>query len=190
MRGARGIAAAAFALALAAAGVVAGGAARAQQSPSFSLTERTLNQGGRPVDGQTAASPAFALALDAIGDGVAAATLAGPSFVLEGGFAAPLGPPAEVAGLRFDGATAAAWLPAARAAAYHVYRGELPGLAGGDAGSCRQPYVPATAWTAAEAPAPGEGWFYLVTGVNRLLEESGRGRDSSGAERPATNACP
>lgn len=164
------------------ASVLVASPALAQQGSSFVLTDHTFNQGGRPLDGTTAASPNLVLSLDAIGSGLRPAHMAGSFFTSEGGFVATLAPPGEVERLRFDSKVAMVWDPDARGLAYNVYRGTLATSA-----SCNEALVAGTSHTA--TGTPGAAWFYLVTSVNGVAEESTRGFGSNGTERPDVPAC-
>ena len=79
------------------------------------------------------------------------------------------------------------WDPAASAAGYNVYRGSLPNQS--DL-ACYLQGIGATSTTdTGTVPAPGSQFLYLVTSFI-CSDESTRGFASSGAERPAANACP
>ena len=164
--------------------LLAGLPAQSQQSAGFSLEQQAFNNGGRPIDGTTAESSSFRLSLDAISAAMRPTALAGSFFTGAGGLMAPLAPPREVTGLRFDSAIAMAWNPDPRGTAYNVYRGISPGAAG-----CQASRVVGTAHTAGGSPGPADAWFYLVTSVNSLDEESTRGFASNGSQRPETDSC-
>lgn len=150
----------------------------AQQSASFVVDQQSFNAGGRPLDGVTAGSASFRLSLDAIGSGPRPTVLTGSFFSGESGMVAPLAPPREVQGLLFDSVSAMHWLPDPRGLAYNVYRD----------GGCDDALVEGTSHAATGTPAAGQAWLYLVTSVNRLIEEGTRGLDSDGNER-AGGAC-
>ena len=80
------------------------------------------------------------------------------------------------------------WLRELVSTGYNVYSGPISHLPGGY-GFCAAAQVPGTSWSNATAPAPGSGWLYLVTGVNRLLEEGTKGHASSGAKRGNPAPC-
>ena len=162
----------------------------AQSSPSHTLTEQVLNAGGRPAQGVTSSSPSYRLSLDSIGEPIVGRSLAGPSYRMDGGLAAAYPPPGEVGGLAVlpDGQTLV-WSPEPSSTAYNVYTGLLSTLPGGY-GTCAVARVAGTSAGDPTMPVPGSGLFYLVTGVNRLLEEGTKGRDSTGAVRGNPAACP
>jgi hypothetical protein len=160
----------------------------AQESPSYKLTEIVINSGGHPADGTELTSPSHRISLDAIGDSVQAVSLSAASYRLDVGFSVAYPPPGEVVELTFESDEALRWAPERSVGYYHLYRDGLGSLAGG--GVCLEPRIPAPSTTDAGVPDAGEGFFYLVTAVNRLREEGTRGRDSSGVPRPDSAACP
>jgi hypothetical protein len=164
-------------------------AAAAQSSSSYRMSECTLNLGGRPQQGQIATSPSYALTLDSVGDSIAARSLSGPSFHMDGGFLNAFAPPGEVTHLRFDAPTHLLWDAQSAAGEYNVYRGTIPGILS-DYGACLEPGVATTEATDSLVPASGAAYFYLVTATNRLGEEGTKGFNSSGAERPNALPCP
>jgi hypothetical protein len=165
------------------------GAARAQTSASFKLTEFTLNNGGDPVNGSTAASASHHVTLDAIGDGVIAVALASASYHADAGFVDAYPPPGEVVQVRFTDKQTVVWQPEWTVGSYDVYRDGLSTLPGGSTGTCFASVLTAETATDAASPSSGSGYFYLVTAKNRLGEEGTRGFRTSG-ERPNAPACP
>jgi subtilisin family serine protease len=80
--------------------------------------------------------------------------------------------------------------------AFDLYRGDLRDLvdtdhdgAAEDYGSCFAENLAAPAFNDPEAPPPGSGFFYLVTGRSAAGIESDLGRASSGAPRPNRHDC-
>lgn len=189
MRGARRISEV-FSASLVAALVAIPSAVLAQSSTTYKLTEHVLNAGGRPAQAVTSSSPSYRLSLDSIGEPVRARSLAGAYHGIDGGFVSSLAPPGEVDGLQFlaDQHTLT-WLPEDAAAAFNVYSGPLSALPG-TYGACSASPVSATSWGDPSVPAPGSGRFYLVTGVNRLVEEGTKGAASNGVQRPNPAPCP
>ena len=98
-------------------------------------------------------------------------------------------PPGEVQGLRWLSGSHLAWDADPASVTYNVYRDGLAGLPGTH-GECLADEVGGTAYAEATNPAPGAGFFYLVTAENRLNEESSRGVQSDGNPRSELNACP
>ena len=96
---------------------------------------------------------------------------------------------ARAHGLTFVDPTTLSWSAAPTALGYNAYRDLVSNLAGLGYGSCTQQDLPTPNWTDIDVPPVSDGYFYLITGTNRLGEEGTRGRSSSGAERLGT-ACP
>ncbi len=174
-----------LAIALAAIGT----AAMAQTSASYKLVEFTLNNGGDPANGTSAASASYRITLDAIGDTVVATGLASASHGMDGGFVSAYPPPGEVHGDRWTSKTTMAWDPEKSVGVYEVYRDLLATLPG-SFGACFQSSLTAETATDAATPAAGTAWFYLVTARNELGEEGTKGVRSSGVERPNPSPCP
>jgi len=166
-----------------------GTAAFAQTSASYKLVEFTLNNGGDPANGTSAASASYRIKLDAIGDALVMTGLASASHGMDGGFVSAYPPPGEVRGTRFTSKTAMAWDPEKSVGAYEVYRDLLTTLPG-SYGACFQSSLTTESATDAANPASGTAWFYLVTARNRLGEEGTKGVRSSGIERPNPSPCP
>ncbi|HKQ98049.1 MAG TPA: hypothetical protein VJV75_09245 [Candidatus Polarisedimenticolia bacterium] len=162
----------------------------AQSSPSHTLSEQVFNGGGRPAQAVISTSASFRISLDSIGEPIAAHTLAGASFRMDGGLAASFPPAGEIDGLLLlaDRQTLV-WSPEPASTTYNVYTGLLSSLPGGF-GACAVARVPGTSAVDATTPAPGTGLFYLVTGVNRLREEGTKGRASDGTARANPAPCP
>lgn len=165
------------------------GAAEAQTSASFKLTESTMNNGGDPHDGAFALSASFHLRLDAVGDALVAVGPASAGWHMDAGFVDAYRPPGETANLGWPTKTSMTWNPEASAGAYEVYRDLLSTLPGGY-GSCFASGLTNEATSEPSTPGPGAPWFYLVTTRNRLQEEGTKGNRSSGAERPNPSPCP
>ncbi|MBP7149081.1 MAG: hypothetical protein KBD01_16250 [Acidobacteria bacterium] len=160
----------------------------AQTSSSYRLSEQVLNAGGRPANGAVATSSSYALRLEAIGEAVLGSGPASFSYRLDGGFVSAYPPPREVSELRFDGPTTLVWHPENSVGAYELYRAGLETLPGGY-GSCLQRGLTIATATETAVPAPGHGFFYLVTARNRLGEEGTKGSRSDGTPRPNPNPC-
>lgn len=162
----------------------------AQSSPSYALREHTLNAGGRPAEAVVAASASFKVTLDSIGGPVVARALSGASLRMAAGFDAAYAPPGEVMGLEFlaDRQTLR-WLDEAASTSYDVYASPLSTLPGAF-GGCAQSRVAGASWSDPVTPGPGDGRFYLVTGLNRLGQEGTKGWTSAGPERSNTSPCP
>ena len=163
--------------------------AYAQQSASFKLEESVLNAGGHPEGGTILASAGFRMTLDALGEGVVAVSLSGPSFRMDAGFMSGYMPPGEVHGLKFVDAQTLAWNPERSVGVYNLYRDELTTL-GTSFGTCEQPGLSHPTATDTDPVIPGQTFFYLVTVENRLSEEGTNGFRGDGSERPNDDACP
>ena len=162
----------------------------AQQSASYKLTENVLNAGGHPEGGTTFVSASHRISLDAIGEGVLGTGLSSASFRVGGGFVSPFSPPGEVQGLRFSDKQTLEWDAEPSVGAYDLYRDLLSDLSGLGYGDCLQSEIASRSAVDATVPAPGQGFFYLVTAENRLDEEGTKGFASSGAERGNPAPCP
>lgn len=98
----------------------------------------------------------------------------------------------DVLGLRFSTATLLAWDAAIGATAYHLYSGDVLGLAGGGLSTCRDSEDSNRtdlAFTETRTPPAGTAFGYLVTAVIGGLEQS-PGWNSLGFERTQTPRCP
>jgi hypothetical protein len=166
-----------------------GGAALAQQSPSYKLEEYAFNAGGHPVAGVSPASAGQRITLGSIGESFPLRRHFGPTFVLDGGFLFPYFPPGEVLDLRFTNATTLEWDPQVSAGRYNLYRDALAALGGLGYGGCTQQNLTTATTTDATLAPPGAGFFYLVTVENRLGDEGTKGFRSSGEERGGA-VCP
>ncbi len=105
-------------------------------------------------------------------------------------------PPGEVQNLRFTGQITFAWDARADAVTYNTYRGALGSFIDANAdgaadgyGACLDPGLASASDNDASTPAPGAGYFYLVTGRNPA-GEGPLGNASSGAARPNISPCP
>jgi hypothetical protein len=167
----------------------AGGAALAQTSASYKLTESVFNAGGDPQNGTVAASASWRVTLDAIGDAADGVGLASASWHADAGFVDLYRPPGEVRNVLWPSKTTMTWSPEPTVGAYEVYRSFLSMLPG-DFGSCLASGLTDETATDASAPPVSAGWFYIVTARNRLAEEGTKGAQSSGSERPNSSPCP
>ncbi len=164
-------------------------AAPAQQSASYQLEEQVLNAGGHPSAGISPASTTYRITRGSIGDSLLGGTLASSSFQIGGGFLAAYPPPGEVAGLDLPAPSTLVWDPEHSAGVYNVYRSAVSTLPGLAYGACDQAGLTATSTTAGGNPAPGIGFFYMVTVENSLGEEGTKGFQAGGARRAGTT-CP
>ncbi len=98
-------------------------------------------------------------------------------------------PPGEIGGVGFDDPGVVHWSPDGAADSYNVYRSEIAGLALGLPGRCHGFELPGTTFVADDDPAPGTGWFYLVTGESTGDGEGAAGADSDGTPRPLLGRC-
>jgi hypothetical protein len=97
------------------------------------------------------------------------------------------GVPGEVTDLSHDG-TALVWTAAPRADVHDLSRGLLSGLAAGY-GDCLVPGLVTPTYVDADLPPPGDGFQYLVRGVDLGCGGAGPlGQDSAGNPRPSP--CP
>ncbi len=71
---------------------------------------------------------------------------------------------------------------------YNIYRGAIPGLGSTNYGSCFLKGLAAPAFADPALPAPGQAFFYLVTGVHAGVEGI-LGTDSAGQVRNNSNPC-
>ncbi len=162
-----------------------------QSSSSYSLEQSVLNAGGRPDDGVSASSGSFSLSLESIGEGLAGELLSSQSFSMAGGFISAFPPPSEVLELRFSDDVTLNWNSERSAGTYNLYRGFLGSLAGLDYGGCLEHGIKGLSHSDGEIPGvPGDGFYYLATAKNRLLEEGSKGWDSEGSERANSDPCP
>ena len=163
----------------------------AQQSLNYKLTESVFNAGGHPANGAILASASFRVKLDAVGEGVVRPGLSSSSFRVDGGFVGAYPPPGEVLGLMLSAdRQTLRWHPEKAVGTYALYRDLLTTLVGGEYGDCLQYNVAGETATDASTPPVNDGYFYIVTGRNRLREEGTKGKNSAGAERPNLNPCP
>jgi hypothetical protein len=109
-------------------------------------------------------------------------------------------PHGNVLSLGPDGSTVR-WLRFGGAQVYHVYRGDLAGLADDDDdgwpdggyGECMNHLDPDpsdTVFLDPQLPDPGDGFFYLMSIVDALGGESFLGTDSTGRPRQIASPCP
>lgn len=166
------------------------GAAIAQTSANYKLTEYTLNNGGDPSNGGFALSASFKIRLDAVGDAVTATGLTSASNHMDGGFVGDYPPPGEVKGDLFTSKTTLTWNPEKSVGTYDVYRALLSSLSGLGYGACLQNGLTNESATDATVPSAGQGYFYLLTARNRLGEIGTKGFATSGLERANLSPCP
>ena len=161
----------------------------AQSSVSHRLEGSTFNEGGRPSGGLVAQSASHRITLDAVGDLGGGLAASSPSFGLSVGITGAYAPPSEVQDVSFKGPTQFAWPGMPTAVRFNVYRGgtsQLPGTFG----SCLAANLTSGGYTDTVTPAARAGFYYLVTGENRLFEEGTKGYQSNGTPRTASPACP
>jgi hypothetical protein len=104
----------------------------------------------------------------------------------------PLPAPPETADLRWVSGLALEWDEEPSAVIYHVYRGALGALSYADFGTCRDDLDPQPSdetLTDTELPAPGSGFFYLVTAEDASGAEGGLGAGTCAAASNFT-PCP
>jgi hypothetical protein len=86
-------------------------------------------------------------------------------------------PPPAVPGLRWTGPTALVWSPLATGGSYDLIHGDLQLLhAGGLTVStvgCIGEDLPSPGATVTETPGPGQGWWYLVRGIDPCTQGAG-----------------
>ena len=170
--------------------LAASGIALAQTSASYKLTEYTINNGGDPSNGSSAASASHRIRLDAIGDAVTATGLSSASHRADAGFVSDYPPPGEVKGALFTNKTTLAWSPEKSVGVYDLYRALVSSLPGLGYGTCLQTGLAIESGTDAATPSTGQGYFYLVTARNRLGEIGTKGFASTGIERANAAPCP
>jgi hypothetical protein len=164
------------------------GVAAAQESANFKLREHVINAGGHP-DAGTLVSPAFRMRLDALGEGLTAAGLFSATWRMDAGFTSGYTPPGEVTNLRFSDASTLVWNPERSIGTYALYRGILRDFLPAY-GFCRQSDLLEETAVDLDRPVVGAGFYYHVTGRNRLREEGTKGFNSAGIERPNPGPCP
>lgn len=160
----------------------------AQSSPSYTLEEHRLNQGGDPKGGAVLQSTSYQVSLDALGDSVGGPGPSSASYNLDAG-PETTRPPGEVLNLRFTSKTALAWDGEPSVGSYNLYRALRADLPSGP-GSCLVQGLTSPAGSDPDSPTSGVCWFYLVTAENRLGEEGTSGKRSSGTPRPNPTPCP
>jgi hypothetical protein len=179
----------ATALTLTSAALLLAPAALAQQSANYKLTEWTINAGGDPMNGNSAASVSFKIKLDAIGDAVLGAGQASASFHADSGFVDVYAPAGEIQNQRFTNVSTMTWDAERSVGVYEVYRGTIGSLPG-TYGACFQSSIGSTTASDATAPPVGAAWFYIVTAKNRIGEEGTKGYDSNSTQRANPAPCP
>lgn len=97
-----------------------------------------------------------------------------------------LAAPLEAEGLSFTSQADVAW-EAQSASGFHLYRGDLAAL-GGNGGACLVGSIQGTTAADAGAPAPDEGFFYLVAAYDEDGEGT-LGTGSGGETRPPAPSC-
>jgi hypothetical protein len=100
--------------------------------------------------------------------------------------------PGAVANLRFTGDATLEWDAESNAVEYHVYRGLLSSLGYDDFGPCRDDLdgdPTDELLVDLSQPAPGQGFFYLVTAESAAGEEGSAGLATC-VERSTFAPCP
>src|SRR3989442_14468235 len=92
-------------------------------------------------------------------------------------------PSAQVTGLDVSTTSTLTWSPVAGADDYNVYRGVIEWLASGAGPQCHGDEIIGTSFTSPANPAPGDGYFYLVTAESNLGGEGTPGTMSNGFPR-------
>ncbi|MEW5806520.1 MAG: hypothetical protein AB1756_04100 [Acidobacteriota bacterium] len=163
---------------------------QAQESTNYKLKEYTFNNGGDPRNGTVLTSTNYKVSLDSIGDTIADGSMSSASYGINSGFDTWYLPPDEVLNLRFlSDKTTLTWSPEGSVGHYNLYRDLLSNLDPGY-GNCQETLIQDEQATDASTPSAGQGYFYLVTAVNRIYEEGTMGYKSSGGERPNSSPCP
>jgi len=104
----------------------------------------------------------------------------------------PVGVPAEVKDVRWSSRVRMDWDAAAGAISYHIYRGDLDESSCGFTGECRDAFDlnrTDLKLTDLSQPAPGAGFFYLVTSVDAEGSEGILGVSDCGV-RANSDPCP
>jgi hypothetical protein len=104
----------------------------------------------------------------------------------------PVGVPGEVKNVRWSSRVRMDWDAAAGAISYHIYRGDLDESSCGYTGECRDAFdLDRTdlKLTDLSQPAPGAGFFYLVTSVDVEGSEGILGMSNCGI-RASSDPCP
>jgi len=188
-------------LATAAALLGLSGPVSAQSSTSYQIEQLSFGAAGIPVRGAAPESTSYSMTLASFGDTVVAEGLTSAGYSVGVGSNTASHPPGEVAATcGSDGGGCVSFLdtqvlvwPAERSAGfYNLYRDSMSGLVGSGFGQCVQQGVIGTSWTDnAQVPA-ADGFFYLVTVVNRLGEEGTKGFaiDGGAAIERGGTVCP
>lgn len=169
-------------------GLLAVDPASAQTSASYKLSETTVDDGGDPRNAAILTAAHFHIGLDSVGDTVVRAALTSASFRIDAGFVGRYPPPGEVAGFAFSNKTTLGWNPERSVGKYEVYRGQLSSLPG-TYGACFAAGLTVETVAAGSNPAPGQGYFYVVTARNRLGEEGPKGYRSDGTVEGNPSPC-
>ena len=90
---------------------------------------------------------------------------------------------------QFSGPATLEWEDQVEAESYNLYRDLHSSLIGLGFGQCNQQGIPNNSFTDGDPIPTGDVFFYLVTAVNPLGEESGKGLQGDGSVR-AGNTCP
>lgn len=159
----------------------------AQSSASYKIESGAFNAGGNPSPVLTSTS--YKVTLDAIGDGVAAASLTSASYNSGAGLPAEYPPPREIQGDTFTSKTTLTWLPDPSMGTYDVYKGTVPTFTP-SFGSCLTSGLTTEQCTISDVPSPGQCLYYLITAKSTLAEEGTKGYQSSGTERGNPSPCP
>ncbi len=106
-----------------------------------------------------------------------------------GGYGSLFPPPGEVTGLLFSDKQTAGWDPESSVGSYRLYRDLMSNLLGLGFGQCEQQGLTSETISDTDPVPVDDGFFYLVTALNRLTEEGTKGFRSSGIER-AGSVCP
>ena len=162
----------------------------AQQSPNYILSEWVFNAGGHPADGVVRSSGGYRMTLDSIGEMVVGPNLRSNSYVMAASFGAAYPPPVEVRGVLFGDESSMSWNADKSVGTYNLYRDLVSNVYGLEYGVCFQYGVTGESTTDSTTPPAGDGYFYLVTAVNRLNEEGTKGADSNETERANSGPCP
>lgn len=97
--------------------------------------------------------------------------------------------PPEVTNVRFSTKTSLTWNAASGSADYNVYRGLASQLRRGIPPRCHGDEITSLSFQTPEAPAPGEGFVFLVTGEAANGSEGTPGSPSAGGTRTLRGRC-
>jgi len=169
---------------------IVAGPAVAQSSASFELVEHQLNASGTPHAAIEPSSASFSVSLSSLGEFTLRGMASSAAFDSDVGFTVRYRPPGEIAALTFEDSTTISWSGERSAGTFNIYRENLQNLSGGNYGQCLGGSLVQPTLVEPDLPPLGQGFFYLASVRNRLLEEGTLGTDSLGSERTNATPCP